>query len=122
MSLADDINLDYGGKRFFAPAATSSSIRNTYNLHAVFVDRLQGNHSVYIKRENRWFRFEDELVDQVDEDEALRPHQSLSPIDLNTSNDGAGCVTHRRRLLYGLGLDLCSKRRQGSDHVGNGTR
>lgn len=68
--------MDYGGKRFFAPTGECQSIKNTYKLHSVFAMRASGCNIVYIKRQDTWFRFEDEQVSQVAEEEVFHSHQS----------------------------------------------
>lgn len=68
--------MDYGGKRFFSSNSSNKKVKNAYKLHSMFVSTMTGCHFVYIKRQDTWFRFEDEQVFQVDKEEVFKAHCS----------------------------------------------
>lgn len=108
--------MDYGGKRFFAPSASCSSIKNTYKLHSVFVNRMPMGHSVYIKRQDRWFKFEDEQVTQVEGDEVFHSHQR-SPFPFEFARQ-----VFRRCIDDRICFGLHSFSRSCPNHVGDWQR
>eukprot|EP00210_Caulerpa_lentillifera_P008576 g8181.t1 len=72
--ISEDLNMDYGGKRFFSSNSSNKTVKNTYKLHSMFISTMTGCHFVYIRRQDTWFRFEDEQVFQVDKEEVFKAH------------------------------------------------
>lgn len=64
-----ELDLDIGNRKYLTEAS-DASVRNLYRLYSVIAH--DGGYHIYLRpKGDRWFKFADEIVEEVDQKEAV---------------------------------------------------